>query len=193
MSLLNILLISVALGVDSFSVGMLAGACFQKIFFKQKIKMTLYFGVSHIIMPTIGWFVGAGIADLIDQLDHWVILILLLFVGIKLIYESIKNNNHEEIQMDFFSRKNLLILSLATSIDALAIGISFALLQQAIIYPAVVIGAIVSCMTWISISLGRKIKKSTPQKMQLIAGIILILIGIRIFLEHQGVIKSFFF
>lgn len=193
MSLLNILLIATALGVDSFSIGMAAGACFQKILFKQKLKMTLSFGLVHIIMPIVGWLVGSGVADLIEQFDHWVILILLVFIGGKLIHSSLKGGNHEEAQADFFSKKNIMLLSIATSIDALAIGISFALLQQSIILPSLIIGLVVTIMTWVSITLGRQIGEKVPQKMQIIAGIVLILIGVRVFLEHYGVVGCLVF
>ena len=187
MLLFNIFFIAIALGIDAFSIAVVAGVCFSSITIKQRLNLSFHFGFFQFGMTIIGYFIGSYIASYIEAIDHWVILLLLGFVGIKLIKDSLNKRDEKELQIDFFSEKNLLMLAFITSIDALAIGLSFALIGQAILFPAVIIGIITILMTMIGVSVGN-IFSNISSKMQIIAGVVLILIGIHIFLEHKGIL-----
>ncbi len=182
----DIFFIALALGVDAFSVAVVAGACFLSISLREKWSLILHFGFFQFIMTVIGFFLGDSISYYIKAFDHWLILLLLGLIGTKLIYDSFTEKEQEsnKLQKDFFSEKNILLLSIATSIDALAIGISFSIIKQSVLFPSIIIGIIAAIMSFIGISLGRKIGSKTSKSMQVIAGIVLIVIGIKIFLEH---------
>lgn len=182
----DIFFIALALGVDAFSVAVVAGACFLSISLREKWNLILHFGFFQFIMTVIGFFLGDSISYYIKAFDHWLILLLLGLIGTKLIYDSFTEKEQEsnKLQKDFFSEKNILLLSIATSIDALAIGISFSIIKQSVLFPSIIIGIIAAIMSFIGISLGRKIGSKTSKSMQVIAGIVLIVIGIKIFLEH---------
>lgn len=184
----DIFFIALALGVDAFSVAVVAGACFLSISLREKWSLILHFGFFQFIMTLIGFFLGDSISYYIKAFDHWLILLLLGLIGTKLIYDSFTEKEEEQknnkLQKDFFSEKNILLLSIATSIDALAIGISFSIIKQSVLFPSIIIGIIAAIMSFIGISLGRKIGSKTSKSMQVIAGIVLIVIGIKIFLEH---------
>ena len=183
-SIINLLLIAVSLGVDSFSIALSIGAFFSTITKKEIIKLTVSFMSAHFLMLLIGWFFGVYTADFIEMFAHWIILVFIGFVGVKLIYEAVKGNDELEIKLHFWRYRNILFLSFITSLDALAIGFSFALLNTFIIIPNIVITIVVGIMTLIGIFAGGKLSEKFPNKMKIIAGIILILIGIFQVLEH---------
>ncbi len=171
--------------MDAFTVAVATGAFFNEISLSHKLKMVFHFGFFQFSMPVLGWILGRSLYEQIDRYDHWIILILLTVIGGKMIFEAFKKNKREEFKDDYFSERHILVLSLATSIDALAIGISFAFIRQPIALPSCLIGVIAGLMTWIGLLLGKKIGEKVPHKFQFIAGLLLIIIGIRIFLEHQ--------
>jgi putative Mn2+ efflux pump MntP len=182
----DIFLIALALGVDAFSVAVVAGACFLSISLREKWSLILHFGFFQFIMTVIGFFLGDSISYYIKAFDHWVILLLLGLIGTKLIYDSFTEKEQEsnKLQKDFFSEKNILLLSIATSIDALAIGISFSIMEKSVFFPSIILGIVAAIMSFIGISLGKKIGSKTSRSMQVISGIVLIAIGIKVFLEH---------
>lgn len=187
MDLINIIFIALALGMDAFSVAVAAGAYFQKATSRQKFRLSFHFGLFQFIMPIIGWFAGVGVEKYICDFDHWIVLIVLGIIGIKMIYDGLKNDD-EAVKTDISKSLTLIILSLATSIDAMAVGFSMALIKQSIWIPSIIIGIVCAAMTLAGIYLGEKASNKLGQKAFIIGGIILILIGVRIVCEHSGLL-----
>lgn len=140
--------------------------------------------IAHFLMLLIGWYAGNNIVDYINTLSNWIIFIFLSFIGVKLIYEAIKKEDKLEINKDFFKYRNILSLSFITSLDALAIGFSFALLHINILLPNIIISFIVGIMSLLGIFIGGKLQERFPNKMKFIAGVILIIIGLLQLLGH---------
>jgi len=184
MSIINLLLIAVSLGVDSFSISLAISTFFSTITKKEMTKLILSFMSFHFLMLFLGWFFGTIIDTYIEVFAHWIIFSFLAFIGGKLIYDAIKNKDELEIKADFFKYKNIFLLSFITSLDALAIGFSFALLNVSIYIPNIVISVVVGLMTLIGLFAGKKLSNRFPYRMKIIAGIILVLIGIYQLLKH---------
>ena len=180
------LLIAVALAMDSFSVAIANGLATKKIKNAKAIKIAAFFGFFQAIMPIIGWYAGAHILDLISEVDHWIAFILLAFIGSRMIYESIKKEPNSIISS--LSIKVLLILSIATSIDALAVGLSLYVLNISIITLAIVTGVITFTLSFFGVYIGSRFGYSLRNRVESLGGIILVIIGFRILLEHLGTI-----
>ena len=187
-SIINLLLIAVSLGVDSFSIALAIGGFFSTITKKEKAKLVLSFMLFHSLMLLIGWLLGNNIADYIEIFAHWIVFGFLGFIGGKLIYDAIKKEEELEIKTDFFKYKNISFLSFITSLDALAIGFTFALLNVSILLPNIVIAFVVGIMTLLGLFIGGKLSEKFPNRMKIIAGIVLILIGMWQLLEHYFII-----
>jgi len=183
-SIINLLLIAISLGVDSFSIALVIGAYFSNITKNEIIKLILSFTLFHFFMLLIGWFFGNNIYQYVEVFAHWIIFGFLGFVGGKLIYEAIKCEEKLNFKNNFFKLKNLFFLSFITSLDALAIGFSFALFNISILIPNIVISIVVGIMTLIGVLVGGKLSKKFPNIMKIIAGIVLILIGLLKVLEY---------
>jgi len=186
MSFIEIMLIALSLSLDCFAVSISSGGTMKFFSFKNLFKMSFFFGFFQSIMPVVGYLAGKGLVDYIQKFDHWIAFFLLLTVGTKMIYESFKLDdlNCDKNERCPFGMQTLIILSFATSIDALAIGFSFSLLKISIITPVIIIGIVSFIMSVIGINLGYDGKKIFGNKMEFIAGIILIGIGLRILLTH---------
>ena len=180
------LLIAVALAMDSFSVAIANGLATKKIKTANAIKIAAFFGFFQAIMPIIGWYAGAHILDLISEVDHWIAFILLAVIGSRMIYESIKKEPNSIISS--LSIKVLLILSIATSIDALAVGLSLYVLNISIITLAIVTGVITFTLSFFGVYIGSRFGYSLRNRIESLGGIILVIIGLRILLEHLGTI-----
>lgn len=180
MEFISIFLMGVALAMDSFSVCLTKGFTQKNLKTSQIICYGLFFGIFHVCLPIMGYFAGVTITELVASLAPWIGFILLLIVGINMIRESLENE--EEEVLDKFSFKELLMLSVATSIDAFAIGISFAMFGTNIFIPAIIIGSTVFMISIIGILIGRKLGDYFGNKFLILGGIILILIGIKMLL-----------
>lgn len=187
MSMLEIFLIALSLSLDCFAISISSGGTMKFFSFKNLLKMSLFFGIFQSIMPIIGFFAGIGIIKYIRKIDHWIAFLLLFGVGLKMIYESYKLDelNCQNNPKCPFGYETLILLSIATSIDALAVGFTFSILNAPIITPVIVIGITAFTMSIIGINLGYKGKKFFGKKMELVAGLILILIGLKILTEHM--------
>ncbi len=183
MELIEILLISAGLAMDAFAVSICAGTNELTIGKRPTFRLSFHFGLFQFMMPVIGWFLGKEIYKYIEVYNHWVVLGLLSFVGIKLIISGFDRNGKTKND-DLSKGMYLVILSFATSLDALAVGISFAMLQTDIWFPSIVIGIVTAVFSVIGVQLGNKLGIKFGKKMEMLGGIILILIGIRIFVEH---------
>lgn len=205
MSLVSVLLTSFALSMDAFAVSITKGMTMKNITKKIAFKIAFFFGLFQGGMPLIGWLLGISFEKYIKTFDHWIALILLSFLGVKMIYESIKENKKDEVAMDLeinglnqntstfdIKTKDLLVLSVATSIDALAVGVSFAFLNISIIEVVTSIAIITFLVCFTGVLIGNKIGPILKNYAEIIGGIILIFIGLNIFNEHTGFISNFF-
>jgi len=187
MHFIEIVIIAIGLAMDAFAVSLSAGTNSETAGFRPTFRLSFHFGLFQFMMPVIGWYAGIQIANYIEDFDHWIALILLSYVGIKMIKSGFDKTGSLR-KNDLSKGKSLIILSIATSIDALAIGLSLAFLKVDIWYPAVVIGIITGLLSLIGVRLGNTLGFKFGKKMEILGGIILILIGIKIVLEHLGVI-----
>ena len=183
---ITILLIALGLAMDSFSVAIANGLATKTFQVTKAIKIGTFFGFFQAIMPVIGWYAGVHVIDLIADYDHWVAFFLLAFIGSKMIYESIKKESDSFVSS--LSFKVLIILSVATSIDALAVGLSLSLLQVSIIVPAVVTGVVTFLLSFFGVYLGGRFGSVLKSRVESLGGIILVAIGLKILLEHLGFI-----
>lgn len=181
-----ILLIALSLAMDSFSVSVTRGFTNTKTkMLTEALKTGFFFGSFQAIMPVLGWIVGLSIVELISGFDHWIAFGLLLFIGLRMIYEALKKESKQIISS--YSFKVLVILSIATSIDAFAVGLSLSFLETSIILPALVIGIITFSLSFLGVYLGKKFG-SYFEKIGVLGGIILIIIGLKILVEHLGIL-----
>lgn len=186
MTLTSLFLIAVGLSMDAFAVSICKGLALQKIKFSHCLIVGLWFGGFQALMPTIGYLIGYRFQDKITFLDHWIAFVLLALIGVNMIRESLAKE--EEETSASLKGKDMLVLAIATSIDALAVGVSFAFLPDLPIIPAVIfIGVITFTLSAIGIKVGSVFGTKYKSKAELAGGIILILMGIKILLEHLGV------
>ena len=200
MSLTAILFTALALSMDAFAVSVTKGMTIKNLTKGMGIKIAFYFGLFQGGMPLLGWVLGISFEKYIKSIDHWIALILLSFLGFKMISEFIKSRKEEYTEHELecsathseeeLSNKDLLILSIATSIDALAIGISFAFLSTDIVSASISIAIVTFIMCIIGVILGNKIGDIFNGYAELVGGIILIFIGINIFNEHTQTLSN---
>ncbi len=183
MDLFTTLAIAAGLSIDAFAVSVTGGATIRPLKFLQALKIALAFGLFQAIMPVIGWAAGITLETYIREYDHWVAFGLLTLIGGRMIYNASSKKSHEKI-FDILRFTTLLLLAIATSIDALAIGFSFALLDTSIIRPVLIIGAITFSLSLVGVYIGNRLGSFFEKKLELAGGIILFLIGLRILLEH---------
>lgn len=187
MDLLSLIFLAVGLAMDAFAVSVALGL---KIPIKDKWKISLkaglFFGVAQGVMPLIGWILGNGFSSYIEKFDHWIAFILLSIIGGKMIHEAIHPDGGEDNAVDT-GMKRMFILAIATSIDALAVGVSFAFLNVNIMSAVFIIGIITLIISAIGVIIGKIFGDLFAGKAEIIGGIILILIGLKILLEHLGI------
>ena len=190
MGIFSILLTGFALSMDAFAVSVTKGMTLKKINLSIATKIAFLFGLFQAVMPLIGWIFGMNFELYIRSIDHWIAVVLLSFLGIKMIIEAIKDNDNDN--STYLDNKELIILSIATSIDALAVGVTFAFLNIDIIPICVSIGVITFLVCFIGVLIGKKIGSVFKNYAQIIGGIILILIGLNILNEHTQIISNLF-
>lgn len=186
MGVLEIVLISIGLAMDAFAVAVCKGLSMKKMDWKKAIIIALYFGAFQALMPVIGYFLGVSFQDLVTQIDHWIAFALLGFIGVNMIKESFQEES--ETANDSIDVKTMIVLAIATSIDALAVGITFAFLRVNVILAVLLIGIITFILSLIGVKIGNKFGDKYERKAELAGGIILILMGLKILLEHLGII-----
>ncbi|MFH1907801.1 MAG: manganese efflux pump MntP family protein [Chloroflexota bacterium] len=183
MHLFEVLLIAFSMAMDAFAVCLGAGTQQQTSGARPTFRLSFHFGLFQFLMPVVGWFAGATIVRYIAAYDHWVAFALLAFVGVRMIRSGL-DKNHETHQNDPSRGWSLILLSIAVSIDALAIGLSLALIGVTIWYPAVVIGVVTGLVSWLGLRLGNVLGGKFGKRMEIAGGIMLILIGVRIVVSH---------
>ena len=183
MNLLGVLAIAVGLSMDSFAVSVSAGTLTLKDKLKTAAVLASAFGFFQALMPLIGWYAGTFFAMLILGYAHFAAFILLLLIGAGMIKEGICDNG-DDMPQDFGKPSVILLLAVATSIDALAVGISFAVLEEPILIPAIIIGITTFAFSFAGLFLGDKIGEKSRNKAEILGGVILILVGLKILLEN---------
>lgn len=183
MEIASIVLIALGLSMDAFAVSVGCGIKGARTSLLYPFRLAFSFGFFQAAMPLIGFAFGKGFAGIISSYDHWIAFFLLSGIGIKMIIESFEKDNACTTGAEI-SFNRMIMLSLATSIDALAAGISFALLGMPIILPSIVIGAVTFAVSLAGVYLGDKVGRNLKKRAELAGGIVLILIGAKILLEH---------
>jgi len=178
--------LAVGLSMDAFAVAICLGLSTAKVTLKRLLIVGLYFGFFQAAMPLIGYAVASQFADMINTFDHWIAFVLLCFLGGKMIYGSFKNEEPSEKETSL-SPKQMLPLAIATSIDALAVGVSFAFLQVSIVPAVFFIGVTTFVLSAVGVKIGSIFGARFKSKAELTGGIILVLIGLNILLEHLGI------
>ncbi len=190
MSFVELILIGIGLSMDAFAVAVSKGLSMRKIDYKAGMIIAALFGIFQAAMPVIGWFLATRFERLISSVDHWIAFGLLVLIGIKAIVGAVKDakNGEEEKEAYVLKWGELLLLAVATSIDALAVGISFAALQVNIWSAVGIIGVITLILSFLGVLIGNRFGARFQSKAEIAGGIILILIGIKILLEHLGIL-----
>lgn len=184
MSLIALVFVAIGLAMDAFTVAIAKGISLKKASFSQATKVALFFGGFQALMPFIGWLFGSSFEQYIKAFDHWIALILLIAIGGKMLYESFREDDVEEEDVDPLNVRSLMILAIATSIDALAVGVTFAFLNVDIVSSVLLIGIITFFISFSGVLIGNKVGEYLKNYAEIVGGVILILIGISIFLEH---------
>ena len=193
MGIIELLIIAVGLSMDAFAVAICKGLSMKKMSYKNAVIIGLFFGGFQALMPLIGYFLGTQFSKYITSIDHWITFALLLFIGLNMIKEAIsKKNEPEECECNetdgSLSLKNMTVLALATSIDALAVGVTFAFLHVDIISAVSMIGIVTFIFSFIGVKIGNAFGAKFESKAEFAGGIILIAMGLKILLEHLGFI-----
>ena len=182
MSLLETIFVSVGLAMDAFAVSVCKGLSMNKMNWEKALKIGVYFGAFQMLMPMIGYTLGIGFCQFVEQIDHWLAFILLLFIGIKMIKEAFSEEENIDDKVDFNS---MIILAIATSIDALAVGVTYAFLEVTDIWKVFSsIGIITFFLSVLGVKTGNRFGNKLGKKAEILGGAILIVIGLKILTEH---------
>ena len=186
MQLIEIIFISFTLSIDAFAVAIATGASLKEISPRQNFRLAWHFGLFQAMMPILGWYAGTFIHGWIEAYDHWAAFILLVLVAQGMLRNAFKEKKDENIRKDPTRGLTLIMLSIATSIDALAIGLSLAMLKVSIWFPALIIGIVTGLITAAGMRLGKYIGgiNTFGRYAEGTGGIILLFIGFRILYEH---------
>ena len=184
MGLIELFLIAVGLSMDAFAVSVCKGLAMPKCTFKKAAIVGLWFGGFQALMPAIGYILGAQFQEAIASIDHWIAFVLLVLIGGNMIHEALDNDEEEaDASLDV---KTMFLLAVATSIDALAIGITFAFLKVNIIPAVCFIGIVTFIISFAGVKIGNIFGARYKNKAEIVGGVILILLGLKILLEHLG-------
>jgi len=183
MDLITLLGLALALAMDAFAVALAAGVLLHPVTARQQFRLGFHFGLFQALMPIVGWLAGMTVQHWIRAYDHWIAFALLAFVGGKMIREAVAHEE-ERSTSDPTRGLTLVMLSVATSIDALAVGLTLALLEIVVWIPALVIGLVAAAMTLLGIRLGGRIGAIWGRRVEIFGGVVLISIGLKILLEH---------
>ena len=186
MGFIELIILSIGLAMDAFAVAICKGLSMQKMNWKKASIIGLYFGGFQALMPLIGYLLGINFQEKITSIDHWIAFILLGIIGLNMVKEAISKET--EIAKDSIKFKDMLILAVATSIDALAVGITFAFLKVNILLAISLIGIITFIISVVGVKIGNVFGDKYEKKAEFAGGIILILLGIKILLEHLNIL-----
>jgi len=174
--------------MDAFAVAICKGLSLRKLTVKNAVLVGLYFGLFQAGMPLIGYFLGSSFADLISSIDHWIAFVLLGIIGINMIRESRGDDDECECCDPSLGFKTMVVLAIATSIDALVVGVTFAFLKVDILPAVAFIGVITFTLSALGVKIGNVFGAKFKSKAELLGGVVLILMGCKILLEHLGIL-----
>lgn len=186
MGIFEIILIGLGLAMDAFAVSICKGLSMKKMNWKNAIIISLYFGIFQALMPIVGYFLGTTFSSFVENVDHWIAFILLAIIGGNMIKDSF--DDECEKRNDKVDFKTMIILAIATSIDALAVGVTFAFFETNIVLAVSIIGIITFILSLIGVKIGNRFGDKFQNKAELTGGIILIMIGVKILLEHLEIL-----
>jgi len=185
MGWISLIIVAFALAMDAFAVAIVTGLTLDPVTRRHVFRLSFHFGLFQALMPVLGWLAGFAVQRYISEVDHWVAFALLAFVGGKMILGAVRGEDSQAVRTDPTSGWDLVLLSTATSIDALAVGLSLALIGSPIVLPALVIGVVAAGLTVIGMKLGSRIGALWGKRVEAIGGIILVAIGLRILVSHM--------
>lgn len=186
MDLLTVFVLAVGLSMDSFAVSISCGLAEQKVSFLHAMKISFAFAFFQGALPLLGWLMGTEVKVFVESIDHWIAFFLLAYLGGKMIYESLRRDSDDKVS-DIYSFRHIMTLSIATSIDALVVGFSYAMAESGKIFSGVlIIGAVTFFFAMLGIRIGKDVGDKLGPKVELLGGIILIGIGLKILIEHLG-------
>lgn len=188
MSIWELFITAVALSMDAFAVSVCKGLAVDKVKFRHCMITGAWFGGFQMLMPLIGYFAGVLVAPHIEAVDHWIAFALLLLIGISMIIEACKKDDEDKKSDNPFGLKTMLLMAIATSIDALAVGVTFAFLSANIWWATLFIGATTFTLSAVGVKVGNVFGAKNKSVAEIVGGAVLILIGIKILLEHLGVL-----
>lgn len=183
MDIITAFFIALGLAMDAFAVSVASGLTIKSLRVRHALRISLFFGLFQAVMPVAGWLAGLALKDFVEKVDHWVAFAILAFIGTKMIYEASVFERTER-KTDALSTTVLVGLSVATSIDALAVGVTFAFLDIVIVTPVVIIGLVTFFMSYSGVCIGRRFGNVSEKKIEVLGGLILIAIGLKILIEH---------
>lgn len=186
--MVEIFLIAVSLALDAFAVSVSSGISIPGFGVKQAARMGLWFGAFQFMMPVAGWLLGSSVSQYIETVDHWVAFALLAVIGGRMAWGSLRGGEEDEAPADLSARR-LCLLAIATSIDALAVGVTLAFLDVPILSSVCFIGVVTFCLSLVGVKAGNVFGCKYKSKAEFVGGLVLILIGLKILLEHMGVIN----
>lgn len=192
MGIVELFMIGAGLSMDAFAVAICKGLGMSRINWRYAVVIALFFGGFQALMPLVGWALGTQFADLITPVDHWIAFALLAVIGGKMLYEALRGDDDEaadaSAEGERLDVKELVMLAVATSIDALAVGITFAFLGVHIVEACVLIGVTTFVLSFIGVAVGNQFGARFEKPATIVGGIVLILIGAKILLEHLGIL-----
>lgn len=186
MGILELLILAIGLSMDAFAVSVCKGLAMKKLEFKNMAIVGLWFGGFQALMPAIGYFLGVQFKNQITAIDHWIAFVLLGIIGANMIKEACSKDDEEEVKANL-DVKTMFMLAIATSIDALAVGITFAFLSVNLVHAVTFIGITTFILSAVGVGIGNIFGTKYKAKAEITGGIILILLGIKILLEHLGI------
>ncbi len=187
MALWSVFLIALGVSADAFAVALGKGLHMRKLDYRQAVIIAVTFGVFQAVMPLIGWALGTQLEQYITQIDHWIAFGLLALIGGKMLLDAFSKSEDDATDDGRLRVRQLLLLAVATSVDALAVGISFAFLSVSIVEAVIVIGVTTMVLTFVGVLVGHRAGLKFRGPAEIAGGVILILIGTKILLDHLGV------
>lgn len=184
MSFVNLLIVAVGVSADAFAVSLAQGVRVRRHIHRDALLVAVTFGLFQALMPLLGWLLGAQFSTLIAPVDHWVAFALLLLVGAKMIWEALRPGEADADAAGRLRARELLVLAVATSIDALAVGITFAFLDVDILPAVAVLGLVTGALTYIGVVLGHRVGTRFQKPAEIVGGLVLIGIGVKVLVEH---------
>ena len=185
MPFIEILAVALALAMDAFAVAIASSVTLRRVSARQSFRLSFHFGLFQFLMPVVGWLAGVELVRWLSAYDHWAAFGLLSFIGAKMIVESRRKEKGKAPSADPTRGVTLVVLSVATSMDALAVGLSFGMLHVAVWAPAVIIGLVAAGATLVGLRIGARLGERFGRRMEVLGGLVLVAIGIAIVVEHM--------